>query len=286
MEALDYINIINFSMFYNILGCLINDLYILEKQRIEKEDNQSKLNIKNVIEDNDVSNEDKTELLSLLNINSLNRCYILYFIFKKRGTFYTSYDLDNENEEAFNAYDEYVFWKNNFDNGLEFNIDETLYDTPQAHINFISWLYYSGLYDYLMENLDIKKQVLDEMHSKKLLSGNLFLKYILFTNEYEELNPNINDIENYSDSDKLSTASESESDSKTDSESDSDGDSDGKTDDEDNCVGYSTMIGDIDKYRFLYSLTQSTKKILSRIYNDTKTIIKEEYQNIFQSHLS
>ena len=39
------------------------------------------------------------------------------------------------------------------------------------------------LYDYLMENPDIKKRILDEMNEKKLLCGHHFLRYILFITE-------------------------------------------------------------------------------------------------------
>jgi len=154
-----------------------------------------KYNYKKINIDNEISNEDKIEILdNLLDINSINRCYILYFIFKKQGTFYAS--IDSRAVEAFNSYDEYIFWKN-IHGDDEFNLDETLphdlsiyindkeYTTNHAQINFISWVYYSGLYDYLMQNQEIKKDILDKMNEKNLLYGHHFLRYVLFINEYK-----------------------------------------------------------------------------------------------------
>jgi len=193
----------------------------------------------------------------LLDINSLERCYILYFIFKRKGEFtsltsidyinnelttvltntYTNnHNIDTKEEEekepiiyeesdietpdekldddsteeetleqpvkdetpelkTYNSYELY----NKIMNKLDLNLDETTIPDIQIHIgenkyelkeeklNFIQWLYYIGLYDYLTDinNIDIKYDILNEMNELGLLSGNVFLRYQLFLCDYE-----------------------------------------------------------------------------------------------------
>ena len=123
-------------------------------------------------------------------------------------------DIEEEIIEEYNSYKEFKNmekiieneWENNIYNGIDqdsesdsgetnlFNLDESLepnmelqigkktYNINKAHLNFISWVYSSGLYEYLTTNEDIKINILDEMNEQKLLRGNLFLRYHLLKN--------------------------------------------------------------------------------------------------------
>ena len=147
----------------------------------------------NVFEDETIDKQVKKDLTSLLDINSLERYYILYYIFKKRGAF-------NDGESDINTYAYYKTvvndWRNiyfpndnmnlimslddSLENDYQIVIDNLIYDCNMAHIRFLSWLYYSGIYSYLVDRQDIKKTVLNDMNTKTLLKGNLFLKYQLY----------------------------------------------------------------------------------------------------------
>ena len=235
--------------------------------------NMNKLNNLNTI--NDIKYRSNVTLLSikeahndkykqnmfqeLLDINSLERCYILYFIFKRKGDFKSLTSIDYINNELTsvltNTYTNNININNNIDidiekenviyeesdietpdeksdndsteeetieqptkdetpelktynsyelynkimNKLDLNLDETTIPDIQIHIgenkyelteeklNFIQWLYYIGLYDYLTDinNIDIKYNILNEMNELGLLSGNVFLRYQLFLCDYE-----------------------------------------------------------------------------------------------------
>jgi hypothetical protein len=82
---------------------------------------------------------------------------------------------------------------------ININIGEISYELTVAKLHFIQWLYYTGLYDYLMSREDIKFDILNEMNSKKLLSGNLFLRYQIFLTTYEtkEVNKKVSDKNAY-----------------------------------------------------------------------------------------
>lgn len=320
MDIVESIQTANVAMFYYLLTWIIYDLSQYSKNYSEL-DYMPKLEIKSIVEDDGISDEKKIEIMdNLLNVNSLIRHYVLYFIFKKQGIFYTSIDLDNDDEEAFNAYEEYLFWKTNYDNGRLFNLDENenlnhsimitenkIYETSQAHINFISWVYYSGLYHYLTdpENIHIKKRVLDEMYNCNILAGNTFLQYVLFTTVYESIYPttdiNIKEyiigntetnvlIKKYIITDDTTILDNTIKSIDEDVSEDATSEEDTTSEEEDNCVAYSQMIGDIDKYRFLYELSKSGKKLFCRlkdtIVKNVKEFIKEEAKNIFKSHLS
>jgi hypothetical protein len=147
----------------------------------------------NVFEDETVDEQVKKDLTSLLDINSLERYYILYYIFKKRGSFY-----DGESDINTYAYYKTVVndWRNiyfpndnmnlimslddSLENDYQIVIDNLIYDCNMAHVRFLSWLYYSGIYGYLVDRQDIKTKVLNDMNTKTLLKGNLFLKYQLY----------------------------------------------------------------------------------------------------------
>jgi hypothetical protein len=245
------------------------------------------LKITNILNDFSLSNDKKVEILdNLLDINSLNRCYIMYFIFKKHGIFYAS--VDDKEPEAFNAYDEYLFWKNIY--GTEdFNLDETQntdlflsfnnnskYETCKSHINFVSWIYYSGLYDYLLSNNDIKKYILDEMCSKRLLTGNYFIRYLLFTSIYDnELHSSDYECDtdtNENNGDILSENDASDADDKYLSENEKEL--------EKSRNNFNT--DDIDNYKFLYELSRSTIDVSCRMYNNFRNTVREEVRELFR----
>jgi len=170
---------------------------------------------------NDTHNDNyKNELFNnLLSLNSINRCYLLYYIFKKKGNFKTLIINNKTNKAELNTYNTYNLFikvKDNYDlSSTEFNLDETQYpDTiitignethtlTLAQLKFIQWIYYTGIYEYLMDNNNIKYNILNEMNEKNLLDGNLFLRYQLFLCQYEEENisveSNDNDITDASD---------------------------------------------------------------------------------------
>ena len=222
----------------------------------------------------------------LLDVNSLERCYILYFIFKRKGDFKTftsikyidnelttiltntyinkidtktetetetqietqdekentifeDTDIETDVEDAdddteddaedgaeaeteietepqeksqvynidepkldttpkLNTYNSYELY-NKIMNKLDLDLDETsipdikiqigenTYELTREKCNFIQWLYYIGLYDYLTDinNSDIKYDILNEMNELGLLTGNVFLRYQLFLCDYE-----------------------------------------------------------------------------------------------------
>ena len=70
---------------------------------------------------------------------------------------------------------------------IQIKIGENKYKLTEEKLNFIQWLYYIGLYDYLTDinNIDIKYDILNEMNEIGLLKGNLFLRYQLFLCDYE-----------------------------------------------------------------------------------------------------
>ena len=97
-----------------------------------------------------------------------------------------------------NTYNSYELYKKIM-NKLDLDLDETsipdikiqigenTYELTTEKLNFIQWMYYIGLYDYLTDinNSDIKYNILNEMNELGLLTGNLFLRYQLFLCDYE-----------------------------------------------------------------------------------------------------
>jgi hypothetical protein len=327
MELQDYINIGNVfgtALFYNIFANSVRKLIEYEEQANEQNTDDYKL--PNILTDSNINNEKRVEILNnLLDIKLLNRSYILYFIFKKQGIFYAS--INGQIPEAFNAYEEYLFWKNIY-GADNFNLDETQdinlylsindnakYETCDAHINFLSWVYYSGLYDYLLSNNDIKKYILDEMYNKKLLTGNIFIMYLLFTSIYDsEYNITNNDNDNdNNDNDNDNDDNDNDNDNNDNDNNDNDNDNDdaeytddinGTTSDiaddnksEDNESGESYTsenekeinkfrnifdMDEIDTYIFLNNLSKSTMEISCRMYNNIRNTVSEELRELMR----
>jgi hypothetical protein len=190
------INATSLHIFYYVLLESCKMLYKMDKQNTNKANFQViKYLYEDIFEDLTVDNNIKIQLLDLLDINSIDRHYILYYIFKLDGVI----PKHNNIEEIQNIKDYYKLACKNLD--MEYgsmNLDETLennyqialnsvYECNIAHINFISWLYYSGIYTYLIKNNELKQFVLSIMNSKQLLKGNLFLKYQLYLVEMEKM---------------------------------------------------------------------------------------------------
>ena len=265
-----------YSWFSTLSMCLCYSLCLYSCKKIIEDYTNANTHMNNLNNINDIKYTPNITLLSikeahndnykqkifqeLLDINSLERCYILYFIFKRKGEFtsltsidyinnelttvltnkynnnhnnnhnidtkekekeqvvYEESDIETSDEKSdddsteeetleqplkdettelktYNSYELY----NKIMNKLDLNLDETTIPDIQIHIgenkyelteeklNFIQWLYYIGLYDYLTDinNIDIKYDILNEMNELGLLSGNVFLRYQLFLCDYE-----------------------------------------------------------------------------------------------------
>ena len=156
------------------------------------------------IETNDIPDVKKQSILdNFFSMKSLERPYLLYYLFEYCD---------------FKQYEEYYTKANfNLDETLEldttFAIGDKQYNVDMGNLKFIAWVYYSGLYDFLMDNDKLKYEILTEMNSKGLLCGNVFLRYQLFSQEYEdykdmpdlisqeEIDDTDNDTENDTDDD-------------------------------------------------------------------------------------
>ena len=163
---------------------------------------------------------------TMQNLKSLDRCYILYYIFKLKGTY-------NVNGEEYNSFKEFKLCES-FYGIYNFHLDENMnpdkhvtvditignitYHLYEAHYHFIAWLYYSGIYSYLIEDkaisgeteeltkeyvsknfisIQLKHYVLSDMNRLRLLNGNLFLRYQMFLIDYESrLEANLDSILN------------------------------------------------------------------------------------------
>jgi len=143
---------------------------------------------------------------NMLSRKTLERALVIYYIFVKKG----NYKVASPDKESFVEYNSYLEYKN-YDNyflklqGIDiddspdapisyelnelFNLDNSLetdkqiligdkeYIINQGNLNMIAWIYYSGLYEYLTTNIELKQEILKEMYDDKLLTGNLFLRY-------------------------------------------------------------------------------------------------------------
>ena len=174
----------------------------------ENTDSEDESNEENELDDSDEILKKQEIVSNMLSTKTVERALVLYYIFIFKGNYTVKRkeivknglgeDIEEEIIEEYNSFKEF----NNMDSIIEnqntdydtynlFNLDETLlpdtkikigekeYNINQAHLNFISWLYSSGIYEYLTTNDDIKFNILDEMNEQKLLRGNVFLRYQL-----------------------------------------------------------------------------------------------------------
>ena len=208
-------NTIAYIMFYGICAHMCSILMYKQRKHIaDKQDDNTDSNelykINNTllmcqivsnnsaysfIEDNTIPDVKKQSILdNLLSMKSLERPYILYYLFKYCD---------------FKQYEEYYTKSNfNLDETLEldttFAIGDKQYNVNMGNLKFIAWVYYSGLYDFLMNDDKLKYEILSEMNSNGLLSGNVFLRYQMFMLDYEQ------DLEDYKDMPGLISQEESD----------------------------------------------------------------------------
>ncbi len=198
------LNIASINLFYYILSTCICKLSEIDEQETCIEDDTNIDEIPDIVYDNvfndeSVDNKTKKDLISLLDINSLERSYILYYIFCKKGYFdngelqintfkyfkKVANDLQNILSIDDNDVDLVINLDENLDHNYQTVIDNSFIDCNIAHIRFLSWLYYSGIYDYLINDDNKMQATLEDMNNRKLLIGNLFLKYQLYLIEIE-----------------------------------------------------------------------------------------------------
>jgi len=172
-------------------------------------------------EKNNEINKKQTIINNMISSKTLERSLVIYYIFIKKGNYKVKSEI-TELDEEYNSYLEFkkydtIFLKNskkindedddnddndnnesisyeindlfNLDNSLDINtniyIGTKEYNINQGHLNMISWLYYSGIYEYLTTNIQLKYKILKEMYEDKLLTRSLFLRYQLFLQEQD-----------------------------------------------------------------------------------------------------
>ena len=291
---LAFINVFNL---YLLICIMIYNIYDNHKKQKKQNNIPKKIKICEKIMELDTNRMTKyndlelprtirAKLMELLDTKCLERNILLHFIFNMHGEFISktykhSYEssIKNTKTNIFNSFYEYKFWCDNYDGKNNFNLDETLpynyfiidvgskvWQLNIAHMNFLCWVYYSGLYDYLFseENIHIKKNILDNMNKNKILTGNNFLKYQLFLINYEEM---------YSSQTNSPILSEADTET-SDSETTDTTDSETTENDETNRLVNVLSINDIDKYMFLEGLKNS-------FYNICKITYKSIYKSIF-----
>ena len=195
-------------MFYSMMTYYIFSLikYVNKKDSITKSNNLYLQNetfldfevLGSGIEEDLEEIKKQQEILdNMLSKKSLEREFILYYIFEIKGNYQLlttdriENGLEQEIFEEYNTYDEFkqlcLNWDlNNFieeENSSDSNeiiqVGDKEYNINSSQLIFISWLYRSGIYNFLTTTPKIKLDVLNEMNSKKLLKGNVFLRYHL-----------------------------------------------------------------------------------------------------------
>jgi hypothetical protein len=321
--VIDLLNLFSMYMWYYIVIESLKKVYYIDKYE-NKYYYSSKYKLDNVtdnitehidmydyiydLEDFDKISEDsentRKNLIDLLDINSLDRHYILYYIFKIHGS---TDNLDN-------TYNDYVirnnFWMiyddlgmsldENLPNDYKIVIGNDVFDCNIAHWRFLVWLYKSGIYNYLMINNSIKLEVLSIMNSKRLLKGNIFIKYQLYVIDMDEqINKNNSKI--------LENSIEQEEDMKkdmkeiltldnVDNSSNSNNSNNENTDDTDFAADYekenqeeldardiSEDYTEMSEATFMRKLFVAVMKIIYKSTINTYKIIKEEISQIMNT---
>ena len=135
---------------------------------------------------------------NLLSLHSLDRCYILYFIFKKKGYFissfisgekkkYNSYDLFNRIRDYYNLESREFTLDDTTIPDIIITINEENHYLSKSQLLFIQWIYYTGLYEYLTTTIHLKYKILNEMNEEGLFISNVFLRYHMFLYVYEDI---------------------------------------------------------------------------------------------------
>jgi hypothetical protein len=208
-----------------------------------------------------------TVLRKLINIDSLDRNIILYYIFLKQSVY-----RDAQTNKLLNTYEEFKIMCNNYGGISQFNLydvdnpcdiiiydDKYTYETSTAELNFISWVGESGIYDYVINNELFRYNILTEMNKKNLLKGNHFLQYQLIDDEQLEI---LYDSSIVSSSDTESINSQNYS-----------------HDDENN---YTAPLDKLDNDYVMRQLTVEGYMLMSRIKNAVKPIFIDIYNQILE----
>lgn len=167
--------------------------------------------LKSIIPEHDTTYKNNL-FKNLLSLHSLDRCYILYFIFKKKGHFISS--LISGEKKKYNSYDLFNKIREHYNlERSEFTLDDTaIPDTiitigeenhylTKSQLLFIQWIYYIGLYDYLTTNMNLKYKILNEMNEEGIFISNVFLRYHMFLCDYEDINEKNNSNNNETNED-------------------------------------------------------------------------------------
>jgi len=197
-----------------------------------------------------------------------------------------------------NVYEEYKFWQNIWGGENEFHFDMfknnlhpvnyniTFDDNTQLEISlenlrFISWIYYSGIYNFIISKDELYiKLLLDAMNARKLLKGNELLQYhlgtIIFEEENELQQESLNENGNYDDNNSIwetdsevDTECDSENDSDSNNEYESECDSDSENDNE-----YSKMLNKLDNRMDIISLGKEIMNSSCNIFNRIKNLLR------------
>ncbi len=303
-------NILSLTLFYYIVASFVYKLYEIREQESSLEGEYDSKIISqyipdivydNVFNDETVDNKIKQDLVSLLNINSLDRHYILYYIFKLHGAF-------NNGSVDINTYAYYKTvlndWRNIYfvdetyplpmslenspENTLENNyqivIDNLIYDCNIAHIRFLSWLFYSGIYNYLIDNSEIKKMVLNDMNENRILTGNLFLKYQILLLDIEELEATNNSykMEPIKEESNLEESNLEESNLEEEQPLEAEYiDHSNENQNELKNRPIEDDFSDMNEITFAYKLMSSVRNIAIRSIISTWKIVKEELDELF-----
>jgi len=212
---------LNLVIFYGILSYGCKKLITLHYDNYENNKANNYNNItfcfSDIIKTKSIKHNDDYKInlfKNLMSLGSINRAYILYFIFKKKGEFTTSFKDNRTDKIVTNTYNSYILYNRTKDsynlseNDFNLNISDspdtlvaigdTHYYLTIGNIKYIQWLYYTGLYEYLINNNKLKYDILNEMNEEKLLVGNVFLRYQLYLCEEEcgsifDVNDDVND---------------------------------------------------------------------------------------------
>ena len=140
----------------------------------------------------------------MLSTKTLERALVIYYIFIKKGNYKVITKNEETDEYTFKEYNSYLEFKKYEEAyklikpslDTKFFIGEKEYNINESNLIMISWIYYSGLYEYLTINIGLKYKILKDMYNNNLLKSNLFLRYQLFLQENETL---IEEIEKLDD---------------------------------------------------------------------------------------
>lgn len=272
-----------YSAIYYLSIKLTNNHY--EQLRILDEYAFKMGNLKTIIENPSVPiNAIQTLFNKYLDINSLDRAVLLHYIFEDKGDYEATIMNENGHLEnvLFNSWEQFKALERYFGKD-KFNLDENspkditikigdlVYSISSANLRFISWIYYSGFAAYLMDHEELKYSILDTMNYKKLLKGNLFIRYQFYLIDYEN-NYLINEIPKS----EIESESEKENDGENDSENDSESDSEieelkmeieynedmSEDEDEDDKPDISDIDNMLNRYYVVGKLLDSAKEII------------------------